>query len=71
MFDYSGYREVERDNQGYETCDRFSELHLRLNLTLFKQPLSGSIFFTERLHLHDSLIFFYKYPLILFLSTPA
>ncbi|WP_157816369.1 hypothetical protein [Nostoc flagelliforme] len=39
MFDYSGYREVERDNEGYKTCDRFSELHLRLNLTLFKQPL--------------------------------
>jgi hypothetical protein len=39
MFDYSGYREVERDNKGYGTCDRFSELHFRLKLTLFKQPL--------------------------------
>ncbi|QFS49567.1 hypothetical protein GXM_07061 [Nostoc sphaeroides CCNUC1] len=40
MFDYSGYREVERDNEGSGTCVRFSELHLRLKLTLFKQPLS-------------------------------
>ncbi|WP_410477553.1 RNA 2'-phosphotransferase [Nostoc sphaeroides] len=39
MFDYSGYREVERDNEGYGNCDRFSELHLRLKLTLFKHPL--------------------------------
>ncbi|WP_138497725.1 hypothetical protein [Nostoc sp. PA-18-2419] len=39
MFDYSGYREVERDNQGFGTCDRFSELHLRLKLILFKRPL--------------------------------
>ncbi|MEH2242616.1 hypothetical protein [Nostoc sp.] len=28
MFDYSGYREVERDNESYGTCDRFSKLHL-------------------------------------------
>ncbi|WP_138504388.1 hypothetical protein [Nostoc sp. PA-18-2419] len=40
MFDYSGYREVERDNQGSGTCDRFSELHLRLKLILFKRPLT-------------------------------
>ncbi|MCC5626400.1 hypothetical protein [Nostoc sp. CHAB 5715] len=39
MFDYSGYREVKRDNEGSGTCDRFSELHLRLKLILFKQPL--------------------------------
>ncbi|MEH1825334.1 hypothetical protein [Nostoc sp.] len=39
MFDYSSYREVERENEGCGTCDRFSELHLRLKLTLFKQPL--------------------------------
>ncbi|MCW5314628.1 hypothetical protein GTQ43_12635 [Nostoc sp. KVJ3] len=39
MFDYSSYREIERENEGCGTCDRISELHLRLKLTLFKQPL--------------------------------
>ncbi|MBN3944687.1 hypothetical protein [Nostoc sp. NMS9] len=42
MFDYSSYREVERDNRGSGTCVRFCELHLRLKLTLFKQPLTPS-----------------------------
>ncbi len=42
MFDYSGYREVKRDNESYGTCDHFSKLHLRLKLTLFKQPLKSN-----------------------------
>jgi hypothetical protein len=29
-----------RENKGFGVCDRTTELHLRLKLTLFKHPLS-------------------------------